>query len=302
VKNEAQYPFWVHPVLLFVGLIYGGNYVVAKLATPHYIPPLAFIILRVFFASIIFAAISFFGVKERIRKADVLRLVLCAFFGASINQILFFQGLSMTTAISSAVIMTANPIIVLVFSALLLGERITWKKAIGVALGLSGALWLVGRNGLNFSDSSFVGDLLVLLNATAYGIYLVLVKPLMQRYHPMTIMKWAFLLANIVVIPVGWQQLATINWYALPAVAWYSMLYVILGTTVLVYILNALALKHVNPSLVGTYIYVQPVFATAIGMVFLQERPTLSVFLATTLIFIGVYFVSRPATAKTLER
>ncbi|MEM8895928.1 MAG: DMT family transporter, partial [Bacteroidota bacterium] len=231
MKNESQNPLWVHPVLLFVGLIYGGNYVVAKLATPEYIPPLAFIILRVFFASIIFMIISFFGVKERIQKVDIPRLILCAFLGASINQILFFQGLSMTSAISSAVIMTTNPIIVLVFSALLLGERITWKKAIGVGLGLSGALWLVARNGFDFSDNSFVGDSLVLLNATAYGIYLVLVKPLMQKYRPMTVMKWAFLLANIVVIPVGWNQLTTIEWSLLPQVAWYSMLYVVLGTT-----------------------------------------------------------------------
>lgn len=295
MKNEENSPLWVHPVLLIVGLIYGGNYVVAKLATPEFIPPLAFIILRVFFASIIFVIIGFFGVKERIQKPDIPRLLLCALFGASLNQILFFQGLSMTSAISSSVIMTANPVIVLVFSAILLRERITWVKILGIALGLAGALWLVARNGLDFSNSSFIGDLLVLMNATSYGIYLVLVKPLMHKYHPMTIMKWAFLLANIIVIPVGWQELMTIDWSALPSVAWYSVLYVVLGTTVLAYILNALALKHVNPSLVGTYIYVQPVFATAISMIFLNESPTWLVFFATLLIFTGVYFVSRPS-------
>lgn len=301
MKNEENSPLWVHPVLLIVGLIYGGNYVVAKLATPEFIPPLAFIILRVFFASIIFVIIGFFGVKERIQKPDIPRLLLCALFGASLNQILFFQGLSMTSAISSSVIMTANPVIVLVFSAILLRERITWIKTLGIALGLAGALWLVARNGLDFSNSSFIGDLLVLMNATSYGIYLVLVKPLMHKYHPMTIMKWAFLLANIIVIPVGWQELMTIDWSALPSVAWYSVLYVVLGTTVLAYILNALALKHVNPSLVGTYIYVQPVFATAISMIFLNESPTWPVFFATLLIFTGVYFVSRPSSNRKLK-
>ncbi|MEQ8714586.1 MAG: DMT family transporter [Cyclobacteriaceae bacterium] len=301
MKNQGNSPLWVHPVLLIVGLIYGGNYVVAKLATPEFIPPFAFIVLRVFFASVIFVIIGFFGVKERIRKADVPRLLLCALFGASLNQILFFKGLTLTSAISSSIIMTANPVIVLVFSAILLRERITWIKTLGIAVGLAGALLLVARNGFDFSNGSFIGDLLVLGNATSYGIYLVLVKPLMHKYHPMTIMKWAFLLANIVVIPVGWSQLMTIDWWVLPPIAWYSILYVVLGTTVLAYILNALALKHVNPSLVGTYIYVQPVFATAISMIFLNETPTWPMFFATLLIFTGVYFVSRPAAIKTLK-
>ncbi|MEQ9297378.1 MAG: DMT family transporter [Cyclobacteriaceae bacterium] len=301
MKSDGQNPLWVHPVLLLVGLIYGGNYVIAKLATPAFIPPLAFIILRVFFASVIFAVIGLFGVKERIRKSDIPRLLLCALFGASLNQILFFQGLSMTSAISSSVIMTANPVIVLVFSAILLRERITLIKTLGIAVGLAGALLLIARNGLDFSNSSFIGDLLVLMNATSYGIYLVLVKPLMYKYHPMIIMKWAFLLANIIVIPVGWNELSSIQWSTLPDVAWYSVLYVVLGTTVLAYILNALALKHVNPSLVGTYIYVQPVFATTISMIFLSESPTWSVFFATLLIFTGVYFVSRPSVDRPLK-
>jgi drug/metabolite transporter (DMT)-like permease len=301
VKKEGQNPFWVHPVLLIVGLIYGGTYVVAKLATPEHIPPFAFIILRIFFASLLFVIIGFFGHKERIRKADFPRLLLCTIFGVWLNQTLFLKGLSMTSPISSSVIMTTNPIIVMLLSAVLLNERITWLKSVGIGLGLIGALLLVGRNGLDFSDSTFTGDVLILLNATSYGIYLVLVKPLMSKYHPMTIMKWAFLMGNVFVIPIGWSELMSVQWGALPAVAWYSMLFVVVGTTMLAYLLNALALKHVNPSLVGTYIYVQPVFAAIVSMIFLDEAPTWPIFFSTLLIFTGVYFVSRPSGKNGLK-
>lgn len=298
MKKEGRYPLWVHPVLLTVGLIYGGTYVIAKLATPEHIPPFAFIILRVFFAALLFITIGFFGHKERIRSADFPRLLLCTIFGVWLNQTLFIKGLSMTSPISSSVIMTTNPIIVLLLSALLLGEKVTWLKSLGIGLGLIGALLLVGRNGLDFGNSSFVGDVFILLNATSYGIYLVLVKPLMLKYHPMTIMKWAFLMANIFVIPLGWNDLMTVNWSALPPVAWYSVLFVVLGTTMLAYLLNALALKHVNPSLVGTYIYVQPVFAALVSVVFLEERPSWPMLFSSLLIFTGVYFVSRPTANR----
>lgn len=301
MKKEGQNPIWVHPVLLIVGLIYGGTYVIAKLATPEHIPPFAFIILRIFFAGLFFVVIGFFGHKERINRTDFPRLLLCTIFGVWLNQTLFIKGLSMTSPISSSVIMTTNPIIVLLLSAILLKERITWFKSLGIAIGLIGALLLVGRNGLDFSNSSFIGDLLILLNATSYGIYLVLVKPLMLKYHPMTIMKWAFLLGNIFVIPLGWSDLMTINWSTMPVVAWYSILFVVLGTTVLAYLLNALALKHVNPSLVGTYIYVQPVFAAVVSVIFLNESPTWTMLISTLLIFIGVYFVSRPTDKNKLK-
>ncbi len=284
----------VHGVLLFVGLIYGATYSITKIAMPEYIGPFGFIFIRVIIATIAFWIIDFFFGTEKIKYGrDFLRLIACALFGVAINQLLFFKGLSMTSTISSSVIMTSNPIIVLIISYLVLHEPVTRPKIIGIALGLLGALLLIFRGEISWTEGSFLGDFLILLNATSFGVYLVLVKPLLTRYKALTIIKWVFLFGMFFVIPFGFREFQEVHWTILPVKAWLSIFYVIFLTTVVAYLLNIWPLKYVNPTVVSYYIYLQPLFATTIAIVFLDEIPDAKILLFALLIFTGVYLVSR---------
>jgi len=277
--------------MLLVGLLYGTNYSIVKIITPEYILPFGLIVIRVAIAAACFWLIGL-SVNEKINwRADWVRIVLCAFFGVGINMLFFFKGVSLTTAINGSIIMTLTPVMVFVTSLILLKEKVTLLKVLGLAVGFLGAFLIIYSPGTGISLGNWKGDVLILLNAMSYGVYLVLVKPLMTRYTPITVAKWIFFFGFLLVLPVGWNEFTQIEWQALTAKVYFSMAFVIIGVTVIVYVLNIWALKKVNPSTVGVYIYVQPVFATLIASTFFGEILSIRHLIAALLVFAGVWLV-----------
>jgi len=201
-----------HLALFAVAIIYGLNYSFAKDVLNGYIQPLGFILLRVLGAGFLFWIISFFVDRGVPKKRDLGRFALCGVFGVAMNQMFFFSGLSLTTPINASIIMTTNPILVMIVAAFLIRERITPMKLAGIVLGFAGAVWLMlgnAQNGFGFEGS--LGDLFILINAMSYGIYLVLVKPLMLRYSPLTVIRWVFTFGLLYVLPLGFSQFQEIE-------------------------------------------------------------------------------------------
>lgn len=292
----------IHSALLAVGLLYGANYTIAKILTPHFIGPYGVILLRVFFGGLLFWAIGLFSRSEKIvYKRDYLKLAGLSLLGVAINQLTFFKGLSITTPIMASVLMTSSPIIVLIAAYLILKEKVSKVKVFGIALGATGAILLIGIDGFEFTSTTFLGNFLVVVNAASFSVYLVLVKPLLIRYKPFTIIKWIFFFGFFFVFPFGIGELLAVDWQMMPQDAWFSLLYVIIGATFLVYLLNNWALQFVSPSLVGYYIYVQPVFSTLIAISFRGDNIRLDELLYSLLIFVGVYFVSIRKSRSKVE-
>jgi drug/metabolite transporter (DMT)-like permease len=129
-------------------------------------------------------------------------------------------------------------------------------------------------------------------NATSYAIYLVVAKPLLERYHPVTVMKWIFLTGLFLAAIPGIPAFASAEWTALPNDIIFSILFVVIGSTFLAYLLNNISLKIVKPITVGIYIYSQPVIASIVATVIGQDSITLVKVLAALLVFAGVFFVS----------
>ncbi|MCB9296914.1 MAG: DMT family transporter [Lewinellaceae bacterium] len=283
-----------HVALFLVALIYGANYTIAKVVMDGgYLSPLAFILLRVSTAVVLFWLFHRALVREPVARADLGRLALCGLFGVALNQMFFFAGLNRTTPINASLIMTTTPVLVLVASALLLGERITGRKVMGIVLGAAGAILLIAYGErVSFGHEGFTGDLLVFLNAGFFGVYLVLVKKLMVKYHPVTVVKWAFTFGILFVVPFGAPGLLDVEWGRFTPAIWLAVFYVLICTTFLAYLFNAYALSIVNASVVSIYIYLQPLLATLIALAFAQDRLTGIKILAATLIFTGVYLVS----------
>ena len=259
-----------HLALLFVAFVYGANYIVAKGLMPDLIGPSGFIVLRVVGGGGLFWIVRFAlraaGRWERVARADLGRLAICGLTGVAANQLLFFNGLNLTSPVNASLIMTVNPVLVLVVSAFLLGTPITQRKVLGIAIGMAGAIALLvmGASASNL-HASWQGDLMVLINATSYGLYLVAVKPLMVKYKPLTVIAWVFLFGAVFVLPVGLPQALAIDWAAFEPQHMQALAFVILGTTFLVYLLNIYAMQHVPPTVVSIYIYLQPLLATGIS-------------------------------------
>ena len=277
-------------------IIYGLNHTIAKNVMPTYITPFGFILLRVLGAAILFWLVSFFIKPEKIQKKDWPRLIACSFLGMVINMLAFFKGLELSTPVNSSVIITISPIIVFIFSAILLKEKIQFLKTIGIISGFIGAVILVlytSKTGINAPNIP-LGNVLFIVNSFAYGLYLVLVKPLIEKYNIITLLKWLFLLAVFLNLPVTFNEFVSVKWSDLPIKdAVLPMLFVVVGTTFCTYLFNAYALRTLSPSTVSSFIYLQPI----VGIVYAvsTKSDTLSLVSVTgmILIFIGIYLVTK---------
>lgn len=282
---------FAHLAVIGANIIYGINYVVAKGIMPDYFPPRVAIVFRIVGATAIFWLAARFFPRPTIPKADYLRLALCGFFGIALNQIMFFEGLNLTTPINASIIMVGVPVLVLVFAQILLHERITRNKIIGIGLGMTGAVYLILHDG-SFASGTFLGNLFIFINASSYAFFLVLVKPLMLKYSPITIMKWIFTFGLIYVLPVSVGLLGEPDYANIPFTIWLSVAYIVVFTTVIAYFLNNYSLKNISPTVNSAYIYLQPFLATMVALVAGKDRLTRYEIIAALFIFTGVYFVS----------
>lgn len=274
--------------------IYGINHTVAKEIMPIYIGSSGFIMLRLLGATSIFWIISLFIPKEKIQKKDFFRIIFASILGMCINMLAFFRGLELSTPINSGVIITLSPVLVLILSYFFLKEKITIKKILGILIGFSGAVFLIlntSKTGINAPNIP-LGNSFFLLNASAYAGYLIIVKPLTQKYSLFTLMKWLFLIGLILSVPLTYDQFIKVNWSELPWFAIWRMGYVVIGTTFLTYLFNIYALKTLSPTTVGSFIYLQPIITIIFALITSNDTLDSTKLLSCLLVFIGVYLVS----------
>ena len=294
-----------HLALLGANFIYGANYLIAKGVMPNKIGPSAFIFLRIVGAGILFWVIKSF-IKEKVDKKHFPRLILCGFLGVATNQLLFFHGLNLTSPIDASIIITAIPIVVLTFSAILLKERITRNKLLGLVVGGIGAVLLISYGNTSEGTSSVLGNLLIFLNACSYGLYLVIVKPLMKQYNSLTIISWVFLFGFVFMLPFGLPDILQTDFSAFTPQTYAVVAFVILGTTFLAYLFNIYALNYVAPSVNGSYVYMQPaisflmvsVYAYGFGHTEYAQDINPVKIASCFLVIAGVYLISKTPKKK----
>jgi len=291
--HKSRVKTWAHLSLLGANIIYGLNYSIAKAVMPDHIKPFALVSLRSISAAILFWITSLFIPKEPVNRKDLLYMFGCSFFGVVINQILFLVGLDMTTPINSSIILSTNPIFAFVFAALILRERITFLKGTGLAIGLSGVLLLILQNGTpDLASTTFLGDIYTLVNTISWAFYTVIIKRMLEKYHPVTVMKWTFLFGMLTNIPVGYHQWITTDWSSIPLIAWLQIGFVIVGATYLGYLLIAFGLRQLSPTIVSTYTYIQPIIAAYLATLMGQDHIDIVMITSALLIFAGVFVVS----------
>ncbi|MFN5544692.1 MAG: DMT family transporter [Bacteroidota bacterium] len=284
----------VHLSLFIVSLIYAGTFTIAKEVMPAHVKPSAFILLRVSVAALCIFIFHSVTIKERISEwTDIKKLFISAMFGVAFNMLLFFKGLSITTPINGAVLMMNTPIFVVVFAAFLLKEKLSIIKISGILIAAAGAIMLMGGSKFNFSTETVLGDILVSLNAIIYAFYLVYAKSLMKKYHPLTVTLWSFFFGLFFVIPFGASDFMNIQWATFTPSIWAAIAFVTVGSTFITYVLNAYALRHASSSLVGSYIYLQPVLAVFIALISGKDALTWVKALDILIIFVGVLLVNQ---------
>ncbi len=286
--------FKAHFALLGTSIIFGVNYWIAKGLMPGYMSPFQLVIVRIAGAALLFWLVSLLMKPEKVTRRDLLIIALASLFGTTINQLLFFTALNLTSPVDVSLIHVSNPIFVLVFAAILIRERISLRKVLGIVSGATGALILIFyHRTFNIGSSRFVGNLLAMINMMGYAVYLVIIKPVMARYSLVTVMKWVFLFGFVFTAPLTLGSLGRLQLSAFDLQSTLSVVYVVVATTFLAYLLTLYALQWVDASVAGFYIYLQPLIVAIIAFWLGRQPMTWEKAMAAALIFLGVYLVSK---------
>ena len=275
--------------------IYGLNHTIAKMVMPIYIGSLGLVLLRVLGATIIFWTIGFFFKSKPIEKKDRFTIIKCGLFGMSINIAAFIAGLDYSTPVNSSILIIISPIFVVILSFFIFRNKINLLKILGIIMGFIGALILI----LNADSNSSVGrniplgNFLFIVNSISYAYYLIIVKPMAQKYDLITLFKWLFLIGLIFNFPLGINQFTDVNWSSLPVKeAILPMAFVVICTTVMTYFLNGYALSKITSTEVAVFMYLQPIIGIVFAIFTKSDTISLTIIIASILIFIGVYLTS----------
>jgi drug/metabolite transporter (DMT)-like permease len=226
------------------------------------------------------------------KKEHFWRFFLCGLTGVAINQMLFIKGLTMTSTIHASLLMLSTPLLITILAFWILKEKVTIAKALGLALGIGGAVLLIVSKD-KAGTASLTGDLFIILNAISYTIYFIIVKPLMQVYSPLHVVRWVFTFGFVMILPFCIGQFSAIDWTVFEWSHIASLSFIVVCGTFLAYSFNIFGIRHLGAGITGSYIYTQPVFAAIIAMLFLNEHFSFEKILAGVLIFSGVFLVSK---------
>ncbi len=275
--------------------IYGINHTVAKMVMPIYIGSLGLVFLRVLGATIIFWTISLFFKTKPIEKKDRLTILKCGLFGMSINIAAFIAGLDYSTPVNSSILIIISPIFVVILSFFIFKNKINFIKILGIILGFIGAMILILTADSNSSIGRNIplGNFLFIVNSISYAYYLIIVKPMAEKYDLITLFKWLFLIGLIFNFPLGINQFLDVDWANLPLwEAVLPMVFVVVGTTCMTYFLNGYALSKITSTEVAVFMYLQPIIGILFAIFTKSDTITLIMFVASVLIFTGVYLTS----------
>ena len=285
-----------HLALIFANIFFAINLSAVKhLTNQELVQPFGLNLVRVGVSVLLFWGLYVIKpVNIKIEKKDRLRLLLCAITGIAINQLFFLKGLSLTYPIHAALLLLITPILIVFIAAWLLKERIGVIKVAGLTLGLSGALVLIlAKDSSGNATDVLTGDIFIIINAISYTFYFILVKPLMEEYPPLHVVRWVFTFGFVMILPFGWIQFNEIQWFQFEWTHLASLSMIVFCGTFLAYSFNVFGIKHLGAGITGSYIYTQPVFAAIIAILFLHEQFTWEKLLAGILIFGGVFLVSQ---------
>lgn len=292
-----------HLAVLATNLFFAANFSFVKLISPQPVTPIALNVLRLIFSLALFWLLWLLAKsRQGLQRKHLGRFLLCGFTGVAINQTFFIKGLTLTSTIHASLLIMVTPLIISLFAVWILKEKMTRVKASGLLLGIGGASLLVASKQAGISGPDpLLGDILILINAISYAAYYILVRPLMEAYSALHVVRWVFTFGLLFILPLGWSDTAAINWQAFHLAEAGALLFIVFAGTFLTYVFTAYGIRHLGAAVAGAYIYTQPVFAVIIAFFVLGETVSWEKGLAALLIFTGVWLTGKKTAAEKLS-
>jgi len=285
----------LYALLFLMVAFWSGNYIAGKIALREF-SALFLAGLRIGFAGVamlpLYAWERAHARFEKRSRSEIVRLLVLGLFGVTLNQLFFILGLARTSVAHAAILIGTTPLQVLIIARLRGQERITARKAAGMAIALAGVAILTWVKPASGAHATLLGDLIVLLGGFCFALFTVFGKEVTGRFSNITLNTYAYVGGGITLLPVTLWEAARQPMHA-SASAWLSAIYMALFSSVAAYLIYYYALAYMSASRVSAFSYLQPVFASVMGLFILGEALGVSVIAGGAVILGGVYLTER---------
>lgn len=274
MSESGVRPRGLHPVLgnllcLVAAICWGLNVPANKVDIPTWISPSAMAVVRIAGACVVVWVLSLFPSRTKFAPAD---RKLLWWGGVMMFGFIYVFSLAFTTAspIDVAIILTFQPLMVVLINAIFRHRRLHWLGVVGMAVAFGGALMIIllGARGQH-GTGRLIGDLWALGSAVCYSSYLVIIEPLSIKYRPVHIMKWIVLIALVIAIPIAfiskpWTAPVFSSGTTLAVCA---LLFIVLISTCFGYLTEPWAIKMVGANIVAMYQYLVPIISAIAAII-----------------------------------
>jgi drug/metabolite transporter (DMT)-like permease len=290
-------------MLIVMSIVWGLNFTAIKGALSDF-QPLTFNAIR-FSTSSLFLLVVLW-LRERsisVQRKDLARFVMLAIVGNTVYQLFFINGIALTTATNSSLILATTPIFIILFGSFLNVEKITSRIVQGVILSFLGVVLIVlgGGSSLTFSDQSLLGDLLIVANPICWSIYTVLSKPMLKEYSPLKLTAVTMAIGAVPLVVIGIPSLGTQNWASISVNAWLGLAFSSFLAIGIGYVLWYTGVSRIGSARTSLYDNLVTVFAVASAWVLLSESMTAIQIAGAVLVFVSLYIVRRKRRGKLKE-
>lgn len=304
--------FQGHAAVILANTVFGLSVPVTNDLVNNHFTPNGYMFFRCLGATLIFWLLAAFLPKEKVERKDLYIIIVGGMVGFAISQTFAAWALAFTQPVYFSLLATLTPIAVMLLAAMFINEKITGLKAVGVFIGIAGAMLMVfmgWKAGTGKND--LLGISLALFSLLTWAIYLVITGKVSAKYSAVTQMKWVFLASTIIVIPFGWMmsgifgdgpvnysELMAQPLYAEPSMLWgiVEMAFVILFATVLGFFFIPYAMARIPATTVSVYTNLQPVVASIVAFAIGQDVLTWDKPVAGILVLLSAYIVTVAAT------
>lgn len=261
-------------LLLLMILIWGSNFSIVKVALRDF-PEIPFNAMRMLVGTVVFL-FAIWVTRDRARprppltRTDWIQLLLLGFVGTFLYQLCFVAGVRRTSVGNGSLIIGLSPIVISLMSAMAGHERIRPRRWVGVCLALLGLYFVVGR-GVDFSDQTLRGDLLMLGGVLCWAIYSVASQPILRRHSPLLVIALTFSVGAMSYVLVMTPILADVDWRAVSAFSWLLMFTSAFLALNVSYWIWYTGLQKLGGSRTSVYSYLTPIVAMTVAAVWLGE-------------------------------
>lgn len=285
-----------HTAVLLANIIFGLGVPVTKLLLDQWVSPMAYMATRCLGAAAIFWLISLFLPREKVAPRDLTVIILGGLLGIVVSQTLTAWALTFTTPVYFSLIATLTPVATMLCATLFIGEKISTRGVVGVALGVAGAMLMVfigwqGGSGKN----DILGFALTLLSMLTWAVYLIITRKVSARYTAVTQMKWVFLASAIAVLPFSLTDLQSATLYS-AATQWSGlaeMAFIVVFATVAGYFAIPFAMRYLKATTVSVYTNLQPIVASLVAIALSQDVLTWDKPVALVLVLLSAWLVTK---------